>query len=50
MASLASDYEWRLRLGEAVAISLLRDKRNDFAGEDFEGYTITKFDGTTVIV
>ena len=45
-----SDYEWGLRLGEAVAISLLRDQSNDYVGEDFEGFTITKFDGTTVIV
>jgi hypothetical protein len=27
-----SDYEWGLRLGEAVAISLLRDQSNDYAG------------------
>jgi hypothetical protein len=45
-----SDYEWGLRLGEAMAISILRDQSNDYAGEDFEGFTITMFDGTTVIV
>jgi hypothetical protein len=45
-----SDYEWGLKLGEAAAISLLRDQGNNYAGEDFEGFTITKFDGTTVTV
>jgi hypothetical protein len=45
-----SDYEWGLRLGEAVAISLLRDQANDYAGEDFEGFTITTFDGKTITV
>ena len=32
-----SDYEWGLRLGEAVAISVLRDQSNNYVGEDFEG-------------
>jgi hypothetical protein len=45
-----SDYEWGLRLGEAVAISLLRDQSNNYAGEDFEGFTITTFDGNTITV
>ena len=45
-----SDYEWGLKLGEAAAISLLRDQANNYAGEDFEGFTITKFDGTTITV
>jgi membrane-associated phospholipid phosphatase len=45
-----SDYEWGLRLGEAVAISVLRDQSNNYVGEDFEGFTITKFDGTTITV
>ena len=45
-----SDYEWGLKLGEAAAISLLRDQSNNYAGEDFDGFTITKFDGTTVTV
>jgi len=35
-----------LRLGEAVAISVLRDH----VGENFEGFTITKFDGTNLTV
>ena len=45
-----SDYEWGLRLGEAVAISLLRDQNNDYAGEDFEGFEITTFDGKGITV
>ena len=45
-----SDYEWGLRLGEAVALSILRDQANDYLGEDFAGFTITKFDGTTITV
>jgi hypothetical protein len=45
-----SDYEWGLRLGEAAAISLLRDQSDNYAGEQFQGFTITKFDGTTVTV
>jgi hypothetical protein len=38
-----------LRLGEAMAISILRDQRATFA-EDFAGFTFTKFDGTTITV
>jgi hypothetical protein len=45
-----SDYEWGLKLGEAAAISLLQDQSNNYAGEDFDGFTITKFDGATVTV
>ena len=45
-----SDYEWGLRLGEAVAISLLRDQSENYLGEDFEGFTIATFDGTTITV
>jgi hypothetical protein len=45
-----SDYEWGLRLGEAAAISVLSDQSNNYVGEDFEGFTITKFDGTTITV
>jgi hypothetical protein len=45
-----SDYEWGLRLGEAAAISVLRDQSNNYLGEDFRGFTITKFDGTTITV
>ena len=45
-----SDYEWGLRLGEAVAISVLSDQSNNCVGKDFEGFTITKFDGATITV
>ena len=45
-----SDYEWGLKLGEEVAISILRDQSNIYVGEDFDGFIITKFDGTTVVV
>jgi len=45
-----SDYEWGLKLGEAVAISLLRDQSENSVGEDFEGFTITTFDGHTITV
>jgi hypothetical protein len=45
-----SDYEWGLRVGEAAAISVLNDQSNNYVGEDFEGFTITKFDGTTITV
>ena len=45
-----SDAEWGMRLGEAVALSILRDQDNNYPGEDFEGFTITKFDGTSVTV
>jgi len=45
-----SDAEWGMRLGEAVALSVLRDQNNNYVGENFEGFIITKFDGTTVTV
>jgi hypothetical protein len=45
-----SDCTAGLILGEAVAISILGDQRNVYAGEDFTGFTITKFDGTTITV
>jgi hypothetical protein len=44
-----SDAIESLRLGEAVAISILRDHRRTF-NEDFGGYTFTKFDGTAATV
>jgi hypothetical protein len=44
------DYEAGLRLGEAAAISVLRDQSDIFAGENFEGFTITTFDGETITV
>ena len=45
-----SDYEWGLRLGEAVALSVLRDQSDNYAGEKFQGFEITTFDGQTVTV
>ncbi len=44
-----SDYTESLKLGEAVAISILRDQRPT-CNEDFAGFTFTKFDGTTITV
>jgi hypothetical protein len=44
-----SDSSGGLRLGEAVAMSVLSDQRGVF-GETFSGFTITKLDGTTVTV
>lgn len=38
-----------MRLGEAVAIAMLRD-RNGTYRESFEGFTLTKFDGTVVTI
>ena len=45
-----SDYAQGLLLGEAAALSVLRDQSNNYVGEDFEGFTIKKFDGTTITV
>ena len=45
-----SDAEWGMRLGEAVALSVLRDQNNNYVGENFEGFIITEFDGTTVTI
>jgi hypothetical protein len=39
-----------LALGEAAALSVLSDQSNNYVGENFNGFTITKFDGTTVTV
>ncbi len=44
-----SDYVEGLLLGEAVAISVLRDGRNCY-NETFQGFTFTKFDGTQITV
>jgi hypothetical protein len=44
-----SDAEQALLLGEAVAISILRDQRSTYS-EPFSGFTFTKFDGTTITV
>jgi membrane-associated phospholipid phosphatase len=45
-----ADSDYGLRLGEAVALSLLRDQGNNYTGEKFEGFVITTFDGKTVDV
>jgi hypothetical protein len=44
-----SDAEQALLLGEALAISVLRDQRPIY-NEPFSGFTFTKFDGTTITV
>jgi membrane-associated phospholipid phosphatase len=44
-----SDYAESLLLGEAVAISVLRDSRKMY-NENFNGFTFTKFDGTPITV
>lgn len=50
-----SGIHWRsdtvdcMRLGEAVAISVLRDQGATFH-EDFEGFSLTKLDGTKITV
>lgn len=38
-----------LKLGEAVAISVLRDQRRTY-NESFQGFTFTRFDGTVITV
>jgi hypothetical protein len=44
-----SDYAESLLLGEAIAISILRDGRKCY-NETFNGFTFTKFDGTQITV
>ncbi len=44
-----SDEVRSLYLGEEVAISLLRDQKHCY-NEHFEGFTFTKFDGTTITI
>jgi hypothetical protein len=44
-----SDAEQALLLGEAVTISILRGQRATY-NEPFNGFTFTKFDGTTITV
>ncbi|HEY9422667.1 MAG TPA: vanadium-dependent haloperoxidase, partial [Thermoanaerobaculia bacterium] len=44
-----SDALESLRIGEAVAISILRDQRSCY-NERFDGFTFTKFDGTRITV
>jgi hypothetical protein len=42
-----SDYVESLKLGEALAISVLKDQKLTY-GETFDGFTFTKFDGTKI--
>jgi hypothetical protein len=44
-----TDYTESLKLGEAVAISILRDQLHTY-NESFGGFTFTAFDGTTVTI
>jgi len=44
-----SDYAESLKLGEAIAISVLKDQKLTY-GETFDGFTFTKFDGTKITV
>lgn len=44
-----SDSTYSLNLGEAIAIQLLQEQRETYA-EDFNGFQLTKFDGTTITV
>ncbi len=43
------DYAQSLLLGEQVAISMLRDQRPTY-GEDFSGFTFTRFNGAPIAV
>ena len=44
-----SDGSEGLKLGETVAIGILQDYRETY-NEDFNGFSFTKFDGTTIII
>lgn len=44
-----SDATESLKLGEAIAIGVLRDQKRSY-NEQFAGFSLTKFDGTTVTV
>ena len=44
-----SDHVQSILLGEAIAISILRDEKATY-NEDFGGFTFTKFDGTRITV
>ena len=44
-----SDATESLKLGEAIAISILKDQKASY-NELFDGFSLTKFDGTTVVV
>ena len=44
-----SDATQAILLGEAVAISILRDQKHTY-NETFAGFTFIKFDGTTITI
>lgn len=44
-----SDATESMRLGEQIAIGVLKDQRGCY-NEDFSGFSLTKFDGTTITV
>ncbi len=44
-----SDATESLKLGEELAIRMLREERGCF-NEEFLGFSLTRFDGTTIIV
>jgi hypothetical protein len=44
-----TDYTEALKLGEAVAIGILRDQKETYK-EKFAGFSLTKFDGTTITI
>jgi hypothetical protein len=44
-----SDATESMKLGEAIAIGILRDQRACY-NEVFNGFSLTKFDGTTIVV
>ena len=44
-----TDYSESLKLGEAVAIGILRDQKDTYS-EDFAGFSLTTFDGTTITI
>jgi len=44
-----TDYSESLKLGEAVAIGILRDQKHTYQ-EDFAGFSLTTFDGTTMTI
>jgi len=46
----SSDYTEGVSVGEAVAIRIVHDQRKVYAGEDFAGFQIPTFDGTSLIV
>jgi hypothetical protein len=44
-----TDAYWSMRLGQALAISILRDQRAGY-NETFHGFTFTGFDGETITI